>query len=341
MLIKRLSLSKIGDLLKDRLGEQAEDYTFPEDFEKAVVDIDFRAIVKDGNSSAYDVIIIGDAVFDNGSFFINGANVVPQSVTFIGEPKTISTRSFYYLTSLTSIEIPSSVTIIGDNAFYNCTNLSKVKFNCTSLTIQDNAFNFCPGLLSMGVGSQYNVELPQGMTTIPNFRGMNRLRQAVIPDGATSILSFYQCTDLETLVIPDSVATLGSLYGCSSLLSVVGNNVTSFGSLQKLSACTNIYLPKVTSLANNSVEQCSSLQTAQFGSVGYPVTGLSNSAFTGCTQANLTITVYCADSYIDNALANIRGKATNATIVIKAANDMVYNNVSYQAGDTVVTSTPS
>ena len=60
--VEALSISKIGDLLVEQLGEDAADYTFPEDFEKAIVDIGFKAIVFDGDSAPYDIVVIGEAL---------------------------------------------------------------------------------------------------------------------------------------------------------------------------------------------------------------------------------------------------------------------------------------
>ena len=52
---------------------------------------------------------------------------IPESVTSIGA------LAFYYCTSLTSIIIPESVTSIGALAFYNCTSLTTIIF--TSETV--------------------------------------------------------------------------------------------------------------------------------------------------------------------------------------------------------------
>lgn len=81
MLVKRLSLSKIGDLLKDSLGEEAEDYTFPEDFEKAIVDIGFSALVSNGSSPYRELVAIGDGLSLVSRYNSNGdAYGVWQSV---------------------------------------------------------------------------------------------------------------------------------------------------------------------------------------------------------------------------------------------------------------------
>ena len=76
------------------------------------------------------------------------------------------------------------------------------------------------------------------------------------------------------------------------------------------------------------------------GSVGNPITSIVTNAFYGCTNASLVVTAYTNSQSVTTILSSIRNGATHATIVIKAAADMTYDNVSYQAGDTVLTSTP-
>lgn len=92
----------------------------------------------------------------------------------------------------------------------------------------------------------------------------------------------------------------------------------------------HISLPKVSNIPNHTFNTCTALTSAEIGSVNNPVTNVSTSSFSGCTQSGLTITVYTTSAYKDTALANIRNKATNATIIIKDAT----------TGETLVTSTP-
>ncbi len=103
-------------------------------------------------------------------------------------------------------------------------------------------------------------------------------------------------------------------------------------------ALKSIALPKVTRLPNGTFCQCTSLETVSIGSVGYSITTASTSSFNQCTQSGLVITIYTTGENADAFMANIRNGATNATIIVKAAEDTEYNGTAYAAGGTIITS---
>ena len=140
---------------------------------------------------------------------------------------------------------------------------------------------------------------------------------------------------------------------CNALEGLSLPECTSAGSqcVQNMTSLKTLYMPKCTSYDNphNSYApfiNCTALETAQLGSVGYSVGVMgqvsdgvmTSKCFNGCTQSGLTITLYCKGTEADTLLANIRANATNATIIIKASESTTYNSVSYAAGDTMITS---
>ena len=122
---------------------------------------------------------------------------IPDSVTSIGE------RAFYGCSSLTSISIPDSVTSIGGWAFYGCRSLTSISIPDSVTSIGESAFSECRSLTSI-----------------------------IIPDSVTSIgdRAFSNCSSLTSISIPDSVTSIGNqaFSGCSSLTSIsVPDSVTS------------------------------------------------------------------------------------------------------------------
>jgi len=76
--------------------------------------------------------------------------VLPES--YNGETYVINKYAFYYCYSLTSIEIPSSVTSIGDSAFYYCRSLTSIEISASVTRIGSDAFIDCDSLTDVYYG---------------------------------------------------------------------------------------------------------------------------------------------------------------------------------------------
>ena len=154
--------------------------------------------------SSIKTVVIGNGVTSIGerAFYNTGLTSIdiPASVTSIGN------YTFAKCTGLTSIEIPASVTSIGDDAFWNCSNLATVTFAEDSqlATIGISAFNSCRGLAS--------VEIPASVTSIGEraFSGSS-LGSVTFADGSRleSIGNYaFDNTGLTSIEIPASVTNI-------------------------------------------------------------------------------------------------------------------------------------
>ncbi len=106
------------------------------------------------NSSSY-APKIASVVFEENSvctsigryaFYLCGSLTsveIPDSVTTIGY------YAFYYCSSLTSVTIPDSVTSIGGSAFYGCSSLTSVTIGNSVTTIGEGAFERCYKLVEV------------------------------------------------------------------------------------------------------------------------------------------------------------------------------------------------
>lgn len=172
-----------------------------------------------------------------------------------------------------------------------------------------------------------------------------RYLESIILHGASSIAAyaFSYCSGANGFVIgnADTVRTLGTraFYECK-ISSAVFPNVSSVGEscFRAANALTTVSLPKLTVVPRYAFYSLPALESMQLGSIGYRVTSIHAQSFISVSQASFSILIYTAGSYVDTALANVRNGAASAVIVIKASEDTSYGGVTYNAGDTIITS---
>ena len=216
------------------------------------------------------------------NLYINNQLVTKANLTTATK---ISNYAFKGCTSLTSINIPDSVTSIGDGAFSGCSSLTGITIPDGVTSIGLGAFNDCSSLTS--------INIPDGVTSIDNwtFGGCSSLTGITIPNGVTSIgeYAFYDCTSLTSINIPDGVTSIGYdvFRDCTNLTSInIPDGVTSIRSsaFRDCSSLTSITIPNsVTSIEYGAFYRCSSLTSI---TIPNSVTSIGNQVFRDCT--NLT-----------------------------------------------------
>ena len=161
----------------------------------------------------------------------SGAIRIPERVSFNSvefQVVGIDAYAFSACFDLTSVEIPETVTIIGQSAFSNCHNLASITIPSGVSIISPGAFSTCYSLTS--------ITIPDGVTSIGAyaFSHCTRLTSMTIPDNVTSIgqYAFKNCTGLTSVTIPDNVTSIGqyAFYNCTGLTSVtIGKSVQTMG----------------------------------------------------------------------------------------------------------------
>ena len=201
-----------------------------EDLKNAVVDEfgvkyskDWKRLLKapSGLKGEYSirkgVKIIGDSAF-GGCESLSSINI-PNSVTNIGN------RAFGWCDSLKSINIPSSVVYMDGNPFYkwdgNLHNESKA-------FVYEHQVLFSKDKTTLIAYKSYEINyiIPDSVTNIGNhaFSNCELLTSINIPDGVTNIgdYAFYGCESLNSINIPNSVTNIGNgtFCRCESLKSI-------------------------------------------------------------------------------------------------------------------------
>ena len=235
--------------------------------------------------------------------------------------KVICDRAFYN-NNYSSIHIPNSVTIIGNDTFGRCQDLTSITLPQNLKTINGNPFADWNGELIVksenfiyedGVlfnkykrkliaycSKNKDYEIPNSVTSIGDsaFSDCKNLTSIHIPDSVTSIgdSAFYGCENLTSIHIPDCVTSIGycTFYDCVNLTSIhIPDSVTSIGD-SAFTGCenlTSIHIPdSVTSIENSAFAGCESLTSIH---IPDSVTSIGNSAFVCCY--NLT-SIHIPDS---------------------------------------------
>ena len=218
---------------------------------------------------------------------------IPNSVTSIGN------YAFSGCSGLTNLSIPNSVTSIGQQAFSGCSGLTNLTIGNSVTTIGDWTFSGCSGLTS--------VEIPNSVTSIgwAAFSGCSGLTSVTVTSGNTSYDSRGNCNAIietatntliagcENSVIPYSVTSIGrhAFYQCSGLTSVsIPNSVISIGTLAfgGCSGLTNLTIGNsVTSIGSSAFGGCSGLRSV---TIPNSVNSIGEYAFCSCS-ALMSLTI--------------------------------------------------
>ena len=216
--------------------------------------------------------------------------------------------AFYFCDRLSSINIPSSVTSIGNFAFYTCSSLSSITIPNSVTSIGNRVFDECFSLSS--------ITIPSSVISIGKdvFRSCNSLSSIIVDSHNTTFDSREGCNAIirksdntliagcKSTVIPNSVESIGegAFRYCSSLSSIaIPNSVTSIGNFAfyTYSSLSSITIPySVTSIGECAFLQCTSLSSATCEALTPPTCG--NSAFAGLASgATLYVNGNSIDTY--------------------------------------------
>ena len=222
---------------------------------------------------------------------------------------------------LTEINI-SNITIIGDYQFYGFSDLKDINLPSTLTKIGEDAFKNCPiekAIIPSIVAPFINnsklkdVKIISGKNILDeSFKDCNLLANVELPNTIEVIgnRAFGNCIALDSIELPSSLTKIGenAFYGCSSLENIIIPSSINFIGENAFSNCNslkNINLPKSIKTYTNSIFSNS----------------LDNLYYDGSIEDWMNIT-------FDNVFSNPMSYSTNF-FILDNDGDYEYNNNKY------------
>lgn len=265
----------------------------------------------------------GNIYFDTSTGTVTKSD---KSVTTANIPTQIANTNVQHIgiwsfqedTALVSVQLPSSVVSIDQNAFKGCTKLSSINIPDSTATIGFGAFEGCTGLNSISIPSSVTsigeyafrdcsslsgaINIPNGITSIKRgtFEGCSSLSDITIPNSVTEIeeWAFANCKKWSAVALPSGVTSIGAhaFSGCASMSSInLPNGITTIedGTFNNCFALTSIAIPNgVTSVGKQAFYFCDNLTNI---TIPNSVTSIGEEAFARCDSlSNINISANVA-----------------------------------------------
>lgn len=275
---------------------------------------EFSYEIKDGVARIYGTDLTGDVVFPSeidgypvkslGCHLNSWLEADREKITSITIPSSveiIERDTFSEYTNLKRVNLTDGLKTIGAYAFEDCSALEQIQIPETVTTIGDDAFSGT-GLKNLSLPSSVenlgdsvfwasdlqSVTLPSNLQTIPSFMfwACQNLQSVQIPDSVQTIENYAFCSSgLRSITIPSSVRSVGTdaFRTCANLESVTFEGSDTELSESVFYGCkklTSVTLPsRMTEVPNFLLQGCESLSSI---SLPANITSIGNRAFQDC-----------------------------------------------------------
>ena len=264
----------------------------------------------------------GDIIEENNViYYKNGTTVIaigcaatsPTEIILRDDTTEISEGAFYTNQNITSINIPNSVTSIGDSAFSGCSNLKEVYYEGSlEQWLLINFGGYGANLLSNGADLYIEGDKVTEVTINQNikqyaFQGCKSLTSVTLGENVTSIGegAFSDCSNLKEVYYEGSLEqwlliNFGG-YNANPLINgadlyidgekitevTINQNIKQYAFQGYKSLVSVTIGENVTSIGSSAFSGCTSLTSV---TIGENVTSIGNFAFEDCTSlASVTI----------------------------------------------------
>ncbi len=226
-----------------------------------------------------------------------GDFLIPETIVYedvFYSVTAIESNTFYYCQELRSINIPTTIRVIGEGVFYSCAKLEAINVDS-----KNEYYTSVDGVLydkELSKLIQYPIGSKQNSLNIPNtvkfieedaFMKAQNLVSVTLSDILISIgnNAFMDCHNLAEIKIPHSVSSIGwqAFRACTSLTNIeLPNSLTAISSwtFYGCSALTEVKLPNsLVSIGRNAFCFCERLKSID---IPKTLTSIDDSAFCHC-----------------------------------------------------------
>ena len=286
------------------------------------------SIPKDVNTDA-DAGYLSDLTY-RGPFY--GCDSL-KNITF-AKGTTIINTGLFHGCGIEKLELPDTVTVIGNRAFKECTKLTDAGLTDNIKKLGDEAFGECTSLRSVCIPKDVETGSMTGMLggDVGPFYGCTSLKNIQFAKGTTVIHNgLFHASGIEQIKIPDTVTKIENnvFKRCNQLKDVtLSDSVTELGNgaFQECIKLTSIYIPKNIKTSNFAGDDawnpapftgCSELKTIQFAK---GTTDISRSLLrnTGLEKIELPDTIKNVGEYAFAGCENLEEvKLANGTEQLK------------------------
>ena len=248
---------------------------------------------------------------------VGGEIVIPSAVTYGDESYTVTKIGEYAFAGnkVTSVEIPSSVTVIannvfddctllksaklpetltslGDYAFYNCTKLQEVNFPNSLTEVGKGPFCYCSKLPDplyndeffafLPVAYEGKYSIPEGIKTVVAYAFDKKVTEVELPNSVTTVqpYAFWNANGLEKPVYNDKIFAALPLRYDQPYAIPEGIETIAGGAFVYCSSLPAITIPEsVTTILTDAFCFCASLTEVELSN---NVTFVGDYAFSDC-----------------------------------------------------------
>ena len=235
-----------------------------------------------------------------------------KTVNFEAGSTIVCAALFMGCDGIEEIELPDTITEIGDSAFKNCKNLDRITMNNGIEILESSAFEDCFSLTT--------INIPNTVKAISNstFQDCTSLTEVHLSNILKEIpaSTFSGCKKLTTINFPSTLTTIGNsaFSGCESLPEAIlpsGVEKIESNAFKNCKAMKKAVVPDtVSSVGSSAFYGCEALADITLGS---KLKKIESQTFYGCTVLPSIVLPYNVTTIGDSAFVNCT-KLTQITV---------------------------